>query len=87
MSTFSLTPFEMGVLIFYATRPGLYTSSARDDLLGRTHAKLQETGLIDLEGIDPGGGMLGQKIITSKGDAWLERALATPLPVQKWVWE
>ena len=25
--------------------------------------------------------------ITDKGRAWLDRALATPLPVQKWVFE
>lgn len=25
--------------------------------------------------------------VTDKGVAWIEKALSTPMPVQKWVWE
>lgn len=80
MSTFSLSPFEMGVLMHYARRSGEpFESNAAEHLTRETHCNLSHYGLL----FTSSGGVRYE--ITDRGLAWLDMALSTPLPVQKWV--
>ena len=83
MSEFSVTPFEMKMLIHYACSPGPFESPATRELVESAHRNLWTVDLIDIVAEDRAVAK-----ITSRGRAWLERALSTPLPSeQKWVWE
>jgi hypothetical protein len=83
MSEFSVTPFEMKMLIHYACSPGPFESPATRELVDSAHHMLWMANLLDIEAEDRAAVK-----ITSRGRAWLERALSTPLPSQeKWVWE
>lgn len=85
MSDFRVTPFEMEMLLYYArfgSDGGDHykcVSAATQCLLERTHDHLKQAGLIWTAS---GGVRWG---VTEKGQAWIDMALSTPLPIQKWV--
>jgi hypothetical protein len=80
MSEFGLTPFEMKMLLHYHACPGLYTSRATPELMAESHRRLVDAKLIH-ESTPP------HYAITERGIYWVEKALSTPLPVRRWVWE
>jgi len=79
MSDFSLSPFEMKMLMHYHCSPEAFDGgTATSELVRSCHVKLVAHELL----------CRGEEYqITERGRAWLDRALSTPLPVQKWVWE
>lgn len=82
---FRLTPFEMEAMLYYARfgsdggESYQSVSPATHALVEQTHDLLKENGLLWTAS---GGLRWG---ITEKGRAWIDMALSTPLPVQKWV--
>lgn len=78
MSEFRLTPLEMEMLLHFYCRPTPFETPANADLVSQSLRRLHDAGLID---------RMDFPSTTDKGRAWVERALSTPLPVQKWVWE
>src|SRR5689334_11400944 len=82
MSAFSLSPFEMKVLLHYHVSPLAFRSNATQELVNTSHMTLTNAGLLNYGMNTPHG-----YEISEKGRSWLHRALSTPLPVQKWVWE
>lgn len=74
-----LTPLHLEILMHYYVSPDPF----RDDSEGiRSYRQYWvEVGCLsrcdDLSGY----------CVTEKGRAWLRKALSTPMPTQKWVWE
>ena len=84
MSDFRVTPLEMEMMLYYArfgSDGGDHykcVSPATLSLLEDTHDMLKQAGLIWTAS---GGVRWG---VTEKGRTWIDMALSTPLPIQKW---
>jgi hypothetical protein len=77
MTDFSLSPFEMKMLLHHACSPEPFETRATADLVSQSLAHLHGAGLID---------RVDFPSATDKGRAWIAKALSTPLPVQEWIW-
>ena len=75
-----MTPLHMRLILEGVTaNPG---SNVSRDIWESQASREYRNELVDL-----GSKKEGTFRITAKGEAWLDRALATPMPVQKWVFE
>lgn len=79
ITPFKLTPNELRVLLGYVINISISTARV-DDIPHRN--QLERYGLVaKVESPQC------NYVITDKGMAWLDRALSTPMPVCRWVWE
>jgi hypothetical protein len=74
-----MSPFHLEILMHYLVSPAPFRT---DNQTFREYRQYWiETGCIEA------GKSSGEYCVTDKGRAWMDKALSTPMPVQKWVWE